>query len=197
MKNINLAHHKTIVGGIMLLGCLLSISGCASGDTPTARRSNAEHETAQALTQIYQAHPVAKADVANSLGYLVCTGTDNYLFAAASGAGICTLHSKGKLEYYRFASIGAGIGIGFKKVSFLYTFHDAEALRRLREEGWDAGARAEASAKHEQNGGQIASNTSYDVNGVNVYQAVVWGAAAQATVQGYKFWPTDFSHDVM
>jgi hypothetical protein len=25
----------------------------------------------------------------------------------------------------------------------------------------------------------------------------LWGAAAQATVQGYKFWPTDFTDDVM
>lgn len=170
---------------------------CATGNTPAAKKHNALKETSEALQQIYKDHPSAKSAVNKSLGYLVCTGNDSYLLAASSGGGICTFKSGGKTEFYRFASLGVGAGIGFKKVAFVYAYNDAEAMRRFKEEGWDAGARAEASAKHEDEGGQAAANTSYDVDGVRIYQSSLWGAAAQATVQGYKFWPTDFTDDVM
>ncbi len=171
--------------------------GCATGNTPADKKKNAIQETSEALQKIYEDHPSAKNAVNNSLGYLVCTGSDSYLFAASSGGGVCVLKSNGQSEFYRFASLGVGVGIGFKSVAFVYAYNSAEALRRFKEEGWDAGARAEASAKHEEEGGQAAANTSYDVEGVKIYQSALWGAAAQATVQGYKFWPTDFTDDVM
>jgi len=171
--------------------------GCATGNTPADKKKNAQKETSEALQQIYKDHTSAKSTLNKSLAYLVCTGSDSYLFAASTGGGVCVLKENGKSEFYRFASLGVGAGIGFKKVAFVYAYSDAEALRRFKEEGWDAGARAEASAKHEEEGGQAAANTSYDVDGVRIYQSSLWGAAAQATVQGYKFWPTDFTDDVM
>ncbi|KGJ88659.1 lipid-binding SYLF domain-containing protein [Colwellia psychrerythraea] len=171
--------------------------GCATGNTPADKKKNAIQETSQALQKIYEDHPSANSAVNNSLGYLVCTGSDSYLFAASSGGGVCVLKGNGQSEFYRFASLGVGVGIGFKSVAFVYAYNSADALRRFKEEGWDAGARAEASAKHEEEGGQAAANTSYDVEGVKIYQSALWGAAAQATVQGYKFWPTDFTDDVM
>ncbi len=171
--------------------------GCATGGTPADKKENARKDTAEALLHIYDDHPDAKSTVSKSIGYLVCTGSDSYLFAASTGGGVCTFHSKGKIDYYRFASLGVGAGIGFKEVAFVYAYSDAEAMRRFLEDGWDAGARAEASAKNEDEGGQAAANTSYDVDGVRIYQSALWGAAAQATVQGYKFWPTDFTDDVV
>ena len=171
--------------------------GCATGNTPADKKKNALKETSEALQQIYKDHPSSTSVISKSLGYLVCTGSDSYLFAASTGGGVCVLKSKGKSEFYRFASLGVGAGIGFKKVAFVYAYSSAEALKRFKEEGWDAGARAEASAKHEDEGGQAAANTSYDVDGVRIYQSSLWGAAAQATIQGYKFWPTDFTDDVM
>jgi lipid-binding SYLF domain-containing protein len=185
---------KKIVGVVLVSGLLF---GCATGNTPDAKKKNARKATSDALALIYKDHPASKAAAASSLGYLVCTGSDSYLFAASTGGGVCTFNTKGKIEYYRFASLGVGAGIGFKKSAFMYTYSEAEAMRRFKEEGWDAGARAEASAKNDESGGQAAANTSYDVDGVRIFQSAIWGAAAQATVQGYKFWPTDFTDDVM
>ncbi|MCJ8318523.1 MAG: hypothetical protein MJK12_02750 [Colwellia sp.] len=185
---------KKIILSTLVPGLLL---GCATGSTPADKKKNAVAETSEALQQIYQDHPAAKGVLSKSLGYLVCTGSDSYLFAASTGGGVCVLKENGKSEFYRFASLGVGVGIGFKSVAFVYAYSSAEALKRFKEEGWDAGARAEASAKHEDEGGQAAANTSYDVDGVTIYQTALWGAAAQATIQGYKFWPTDFTDDVM
>ena len=180
-----------------LLMAAITLTACATGSTPEAKKTNARKDTTEALAEIYADHPGAKSAIARSKGYLVCTGSDSYLFAASTGGGICTFHAGGKVDYYRFASLGAGVGIGFKKVAFLYVFQTNAAIKRFVEEGWDAGVRAEASARHEDEGGQAATNTSYDVDGVRIYQSAIWGAAAQATVQGYKFWRTDFIDDVI
>lgn len=182
---------------LSLLMATVVLTACATGSTPEAKKINARKETASALKEIYADHPGARSAIARSKGYLVCTGSDNYLFAAASGGGICTFHKGGKVDYYRFASLGAGVGIGFKKIALLYVFQTNAALQRFVDHGWDAGAKAEASARHEDEGGQVAANTSVDVEGVRIYQSAIWGAAAQATVQGYKFWRTDFTHDVI
>ncbi|GLS90092.1 hypothetical protein GCM10007916_11590 [Psychromonas marina] len=186
------------VKNIAISGVVCSLLvGCATGSTPAIKKKNAVADTSEALAQIYEDHPSAQSTVNKSLAYLVCTGSDSYLFAASTGGGICVLNSNGTSEFYRFASLGVGAGIGFKKAAFVYAYSSADALRRFKEEGWDAGARAEASARNDDDGGQTAANTSYDVDGVTIYQSALWGAAAQATVQGYKFWPTDFTDDVV
>lgn len=171
--------------------------GCATGNTPQAKKKNAQKETNAALKQIKEEHSGAQASIDASKAYVVCTGSDSYLFAVASGGGVCVLNEKPGTSYYRFASVGAGVGIGFKKVAFVYAFMDNDALKRFKESGVDGGARAEASAKYKEDGDQAAANASLDVDGVRIYQINLAGAAAQATVQGYKFWETDFTDDVM
>jgi lipid-binding SYLF domain-containing protein len=171
--------------------------GCATGNTPEDKMKNAREETASALSKIYEDHPDAKGVVSANKAHVICTGSDSYLFAASTGGGVCTLHDGGKVDYYRFASVGVGAGIGFKQVAFVYVFITKDALNRFKESGWEGGARAEASAEHDGEGGNASANQSADMEGVKVYQANLWGAAAQATVQGYKFWHTDFADDVI
>jgi hypothetical protein len=107
---------KIILSGFLVSGLLF---GCATGNTPDAKKKNARKATADALALIYKDHPASKAAAENSLGYLVCTGSDSYLFAASTGGGVCTFNGTGNVEYYRFASVGVGAGIGFKKSAFM------------------------------------------------------------------------------
>ncbi|MGM8892301.1 hypothetical protein ACS8FA_15810, partial [Psychrobacter sp. 1Y1] len=60
---------------------------------------------------------------------------------------------------------------------------------------YEGQAQAEASAEYEGSGEQASANQSVDVSGVKTYQVNLMGAAAQATVQGYKYWETDFTDD--
>lgn len=50
---------------------------------------------------------------------------------------------------------------------------------------------------NEGNGDQASANQLVDVDGVKTYQEILMGAAAQATVQGYKYWTTNVSDDFM
>ena len=102
---------------LVAISAALALTACATGNTPEAKKKNARKDTADALQSIYKDHPSAKSAVSGSLGYLVCVGSDSYLMAASSGGGVCTFHENGDVTYYRFASLGAGVGIGFKKVA--------------------------------------------------------------------------------
>lgn len=171
------------------------LAGCATGDTPESKKMHAREETQAALQEIYTEHPAAKTAVANSVGYVVCTGSNSYLFALSTGGGICVLHEGGKLSYYRFATGGVGAGIGWKQMAFVQAFTERSALTRFKESGYEGQAQAEASAEYEGSGEQASANQSVDVSGVKTYQVNLMGAAAQATVQGYKYWETDFTDD--
>ncbi|MCL1140212.1 hypothetical protein [Shewanella pneumatophori] len=171
------------------------LTGCATGDTPEAKKMHAREETQSALQEIYSEHPGAKSAVANSVGYVVCTGSNSYLFALSTGGGVCVLHEGSKRSYYRFATGGVGAGIGWKQVAFVQAFTERSALTRFKESGYEGQAQAEASAEYEGSGEQASANQSVDVSGVKTYQVNLMGAAAQATVQGYKYWETDFTDD--
>ncbi|WP_428617698.1 hypothetical protein [Shewanella sp.] len=173
------------------------VAGCATGNTPEAKKANARKETQEALGSIYAQHPGAKKAVANSIAHVVCTGSNSYLFALSTGGGVCVLNEGGKSSYYRFATGGVGAGIGWKQVAFVQAFMKRDALQRFKESGYEGQAQAEASAKYKENDEQVSANQSVDVDGVKTYQVNLLGAAAQATVQGYKYWPTDFSEDFM
>ncbi|MFT5788840.1 MAG: lipid-binding SYLF domain-containing protein [Shewanella sp.] len=171
------------------------LMGCATGDTPDSKKMNAREETQSALQEIYKEHPAAKSAVAESVGYVVCTGSNTFLFALSTGGGVCVLHEGSKNSYYRFATGGVGAGIGWKQLAFVQAFMDKDALARYKESGYEGQAQAEASAKYDESGDQASANQSVDVTGVKTYQVNLMGAAAQATVQGYKYWETDFSDD--
>ncbi|TVP15089.1 hypothetical protein [Shewanella sp. KCT] len=173
------------------------VTGCATGNTPESKKANARQETQEALTSIYAQHPGAKRAVANSIAHVVCTGSNSYLFALSTGGGICVLSEGGKNSYYRFATGGVGAGIGWKQVAFVQAFMKPDALKRFKDSGYEGQAQAEASAKYEESGDQVSANQSVDLDGVKTYQVNLMGAAAQATVQGYRYWPTDFSEDFM
>ena len=67
---------------------------------------------------------------------------------------------------------------------------DQDAIEWFVEEGWQAGAQADAAAKHEDEGDALA--LAFDVApGVYLYQMTESGLAAQATIQGTKYWADD------
>ncbi len=184
---------KTLVAVAATLG----LAACATGNSPEAKKINTQKETQQALAKIYEQHPEARTAVNQSVGHVICTGSNSYLFALSTGGGVCLLTEGGKHSYYRFATAGAGAGIGWKQMAFVQAFMNRDALNRFKEAGYEGQAQAEASAKYEDKGDQASANQSVDLKGVKTYQVNLMGAAAQATIQGYKYWETDFSEDFM
>ena len=74
----------------------------------------------------------------------------------------------------------------------LIIFNDAAALDRFITTGFDASAQADLAAKSAEDGKVVVSEAANaDFQKVKMYQLTEQGLAAQATMQGYKYWPDD------
>jgi lipid-binding SYLF domain-containing protein len=113
-------------------------------------------------------------------------GVNVLLVSSARGSGVVHYNSSGKDIYMKMYSVGGGLGMGVKDFRLVFVFDNDEVLNRFVEEGWQAGAQADAAAQHDGQGDAAA--LSIDVApGVYLYQMTESGLALQATIQGTKY----------
>lgn len=82
---------------------------------------------------------------------------------------------------------GVGVGLGVKKFYGIFIFKTTKAYNNFVEQGWQAGAQADAAAKDNNQGGAVAGAISISPD-ISFYQITKKGLAAQATIQGTKYW---------
>lgn len=105
----------------------------------------------------------------------------------------------GKDTYMKMAQGGAGLGMGVKQQRTVLVFHDKAALHTFITQGYMVGADANAAAKYDDKGvapvaasaSGVAKDTSSLPSKVNVYEITEKGLAAQAMLNGYKYWPDE------
>ncbi|MCS2172673.1 YSC84-related protein [Scandinavium sp. TWS1a] len=179
----------------------LVIAGCsASGDTAREQRASIQKMRTDTLTQLYNLHPEARSDIQHSNGYAVFSSNSSKIFVVGFGGGygvVKDLHS-GKDTYMKVAQGGAGVGVGIKQMSTVIVFHDSKSLNKFITDGYVVGADANAAAKYDDKGagtGASASGVATDAQSlpskVSVYEITEKGLAAQAMLNGYKYWPDD------
>jgi len=87
-------------------------------------------------------------------------------------------------------SAGVGIEAGMKGFLGVFIFSTQDVFDSFVEQGWQAGAKADAAAKAGKLGG--GADSAVDVApGVELYQLTENGLALQATIQGTKYWKDD------
>lgn len=179
----------------------LVIAGCsASGDTAREQRATIQKMRTDTLTQLYKLHPEARSDIQHSNGYAVFSSNSSKIFVVGFGSGygvVKDLHT-GKDTYMKVAQGGAGIGVGIKQLSTVIVFHDSKSLNKFITDGYVVGAGAHASAKYDDTGagtGASARGVATDAQSlpsmVSVYEITEKGLAAQAMINGYKYWPDE------
>jgi lipid-binding SYLF domain-containing protein len=152
-----------------------------------------------AINEMYKAYPGSKAKLANSYGYAAFANTGVNLFVLASGNGGGMAHNNrtGAEVYVKMISVGAGVGIGYKKYYAVFLFDDQAAYENFLEVGWSADGQADATAdtgkKGEGGSAAIGMNVS---EGVTLYQIADKGLALQATLQGTKFVISEELNDI-
>ena len=187
--------------GIMAAGFLLVLSLTIATPPVGAAMTAKEKATAQkeirtevknTLNQLYKLHPSAKGAISKSAGYAVFDnfGTNILLLSTARGKGIAVDNATKKETFMKMISLGAGIGIGIKDFRAIFVFETKKAFTSFITSGWDASGQADAAAKAGQKGGAVSGATSVGP-GVWVYQITKNGLAAQATLQGTKYYKDD------
>ena len=186
----------------LILIAALAIAGCsAKGDTASQQRSAIQQMRIDTLMKLYKVHPEARSEILKSKGYAVFSNNSSkiLLFGFGSGYGVVKDLRSGKDTYMKMAQAGAGLGMGVKQQRTVLVFKDSKALSDFIKNGYIVGADANAAAKYDDKGlpalGASASAVAPDnvavPKPVGVYELTEKGLAAQAMVNGYKYWPDE------
>ena len=187
---------------LLFLASALALAGCsAQGDTASQQRASIQKMRTETLSKLYSLHPEARADIQHSDGYAVFASNSSkiLLFGFGSGYGVVKDIRSGKDTYMKMAQGGAGVGMGIKQQRTMVVFHDKAALNNFITRGYVVGADANAAAKYDDKGiapvgasaNGVAKETASLPSKVNVYEMTEKGLAAQAMINGYKYWPDD------
>lgn len=140
------------------------------------------------LAELYKQKPELKNRIKKAEGYAVFSNVGvNLVLASFAGGHGLVVDKKGKETFMKMGSAGLGIGLGVKDFRGVFIFHDKAKLQSFIDKGWDFSGQADAAAKSNEKGGQLAMAGNV-VDGVELYQLTKNGLALQATLQGTKYW---------
>jgi lipid-binding SYLF domain-containing protein len=175
---------------------LLALTVALTGLTPAAfakgspdeRRAKTRQMHDAVLADLYKQKPEVKARIKKAAGYAVFSnvGINLVLASFAGGSGV-VVDKKGHETFMKMGSAGIGIGLGVKDFRGVFIFYDKDKLQKFIDKGWDFSGQADAAAKSDNKGGQIAAAGNV-IDGVELYQLTKNGLALQATLQGTKYW---------
>ncbi len=175
---------------IFVLTLSILTTGCATtkGSTAAEKRAAIDEMRNKVLTELYQEKPDVRQQIATAEGYAVFSNLNISLILASFGGGFGVVKDNrfATDTYMKMGEVGVGLGAGVKDFRIVMVFHDKEALDQFVNNGWTAGAQADAAAKSTDKGGAVGGETS--IRNVSIYQLTQSGLALQATVKGTKFW---------
>ncbi len=170
-----------------LAGVLLVPVAHAKG-TPAARRADIRQMRDAVLADLYKEKPELKARIKQAAGYAAFSNVGvNLVFASFAGGKGLVVDRKGRETFMKMGSAGIGLGLGVKDFRGVFIFHDQAKLDNFIAKGWDLSGQADASAKSDNKGAQLAGAGNL-TEGVELYQFTKNGLALQATLQGTKYW---------
>lgn len=190
-------HYKKLI-----LIAVLAIAGCsAKGDTASQQRNTIQQMRIDTLSKLYKVHPEARSEILKAKGYAVFSNNSSKIlvFGFGSGYGVVKDLKTGKDTYMKMAQAGAGVGVGVKQLRTVLVFNDSNALSEFVKNGYIVGADANAAAKYDDKGlpavgasaSAVAPGTISAPKPIDIYEITEKGLAAQAMINGYKYWPDE------
>ena len=182
---------KTLV---MLALVAMIVAGCATpqGESLSEKKSYVYDMRNDVLAKAYEQKPELKGKVAQAVGYATFNNININLLLVSSGNGFGLVHNNatGQETFMKMRMVGVGLGAGAKDFRALMIFKTQDAMSTFIEEGWEAGAHADAAAKSGDSGAE--AGVADEVTGnVEIYQFTESGIALQATIAGTKYWKDD------
>ena len=178
-------HQKLLIS---LLSMFLLTGFSFGKKDPEEKRAEIDQAVIDVLSDLYREAPGAEAHLERSVGYAVFSslGINLLVLSTASGKGV-VIGDNAEKVYMKMYSAGVGLGAGVKDFRLVFIFANNEVMNTFIEEGWTAGAQADAAATHDDEGD--SATLAIDVSpGVKLYQLTESGLALQATIQGTKYW---------
>ena len=185
----------------LFLVAMTALAGCsAQGDTASQQRASIQKMRNETLNKLYTLQPEARSDIQHAKGYAVFANNSSKILLFGFGSGYGVVRDKPPEGHlYENGPGRRRLGMGIKQQRTVLVFHDKAALETFIRQGYMVGADANAAAKYDDKGiapiaasaNGVAKDTSSLPSKVNVYEITDKGLAAQAMVNGYKYWPDD------
>jgi lipid-binding SYLF domain-containing protein len=176
----------SLAAGVTALALLVP-AAFAKG-TPDERRDDIRQMRDTVLADLYKAKPELKARIKKAAGYAAFSNVGvNLIIASFAGGKGIVVDRKGNETFMKMGSAGIGLGLGVKDFRGVFVFYDQDKLEKFIANGWDFSGQADATAKSDEKGGQLAGSGNL-TEGVELYQFTKNGLALQATLQGTKYW---------
>jgi len=162
------------------------------GDSIEEKRAKVREQRDQILAKLYATHPEAKDKIQKAAGYGAFNNKNMnlFLFASGHGYGVVVDNTTKKETFMAMGALGGGVGLGYKDMSVVFIFKNADVMKKFVESGWQFGGEADATAKAGEKGAAAAKEGAIDTgaNVFEIYQMTDAGVALQATVAGTKYW---------
>ena len=150
------------------------------------KRIKVNNET---LKLLYKHVPDIKTKLLKSYGYATFAnfGATMVFVSYENGQGMAHDNRSGINTYMKMQSGGLGIGMGTQEFRTLFLFATKKAYNKFINSGWEANAKADATAKYDEDGG--STNAAITVaKDVTLYKFSKDGLLLQATVMGTKYY---------
>lgn len=171
-----------------LILVVAGISTVPARETAEEKRASTLKMRDTVLADLYKEKPETKSRIKKAEGYAVFTNVGvNVIFASFAGGHGVVVDKKGRETFMKMGSAGIGLGLGIKDFRAVFVFYDKAKLETFIEKGWDFSGQADAAAKSDDKGNQVALAATV-IPGVEIYQFTKNGLALQATLQGTKYW---------
>lgn len=181
---------------LTLAALVLAPAGVFANSKADKKRERIRDMREEVLAALYEESPRYEKQIERAAGHAVFSnvGVNLILASFAGGEGV-VVDEDGEETFMKMGSAGIGIGLGVKDFRGIFIFYDEKKLEDFIKHGWDFGAQADAAAKSDDKGAQLAMAGNI-FEGVEVIQITENGLALQATLQGTKYWPAkDLNHD--
>jgi len=193
-----MVNHHWLWAACLLLASLALIGTAEASvfkkeGTPDEQRASIRKVSDQALAELYQAQPSAKAHIQKAAGYAVFSNFGMKILVAGGGSGRgIVIDNKSKKEtFMKMAEVQAGLGFGVKNFRLVWVFEKKADRDRFINSGWELGAQSTASAKVAGQGASVLAGAVSVMPGVWVYQLTDDGLALELTAKGTKYYRDD------
>ena len=158
----------------------------ASRESQRARIDAVEIET---LDELWSRSDKARSLYDQAYGYATFDIIKISLaFTGGGGHGAAVAKATGERTYMRMGTGGLNFGLGGQKYQLVFIFEDQATFDTFVDEGWEAGASANAVA------GTAGANVGATfINGVAVYQLTEAGLMLQADISATKYWQSSLN----
>lgn len=173
-------------GTVLLVASLLfaTVAGAGIFQSHEKQRIQIDADEKATLERLFGESERARRLYASATGYATFDVIKISLgLTAGGGQGVAVDKSTGRRTYMRMATGGLNLGAGGQLYQLVFLFEDGESFDDFVDEGWEAGASANAVA------GPLGLNAGTTfINGVAVYQLTEAGLMLQIDISGTKYW---------